>query len=83
MKKLVLRIIGIFLCAFMLAACDFNGTTNGGSTEITTLETPTVMLVDNLLKWNEIENASGYIVRIQSWCVKSCSRGFLICVASN
>lgn len=66
MKKLVLRIIGIFLCAFMLAACDFNGTTNGGSTEITTLETPTVMLVDNLLKWNEIKNASYYEVYVNN-----------------
>ena len=60
MKKIVIAILSIitFVCCVGLIAC------NNKQQTAQTLSAPTLSEEDYLLKWNVIDNANGYIVRI-------------------
>ena len=66
MKKLVLRFIGIFLLCIILQGCDMSGSGTKDPNDIIKLETPTIYVENNVLKWNEIEYCEYYEVYLNN-----------------
>ena len=72
MKKILIAALSVIMlvCSLGLIACNANKETTA-----TTLNAPTLNADGHTLNWNEIENASGYIVRINNddYSANSCS----------
>ncbi len=67
MKKKLLMLFSLLLCS-ALSSCDFDSNNISGIQEVTKLPTPNIReVLDNYVYWDEVPNASSYIIKINSY----------------
>ncbi len=69
MKKVLMVFFGVILC-FSLTACDLSFNKDGGEViaNLTQLPTPIITEVkDNYVYWDEVPNASSYVIKINNY----------------